>query len=367
MKLTFLILLGCLMQVSATVYSQATKFSFNIEDKQVVEVLKEIQDQSDFRFFYQREQVDVTRKVDLKVSDTSVEAILDELFKGQDITYNVLENNLIVIAPKTENFTSIASQQQKKISGKVTDSSRATLPGVSVVVKGTTTGVITDFNGNYSLSNIPENAILQFSFVGMKAQEVKVGNQATVNVVLVEETVALDEVVAIGYGTQKKGNLTGSVSQIKSDALQERAITGLGEAFAGQIAGVRHNRFPDDQERRLTIQMRGISSVTSSNKPLYVIDGTPIGDMQDFNPNDVASIEVLKDASSAAIYGARGSGGVVLISTKKGGGKPLFSFESYYGIQEVDKLLPMMNRDQFIAFSKYQKDLLYIRSGGQYE
>ncbi len=361
MKLTVFFLFLSVMSIAAGTYGQETRFDLNVKDATIIQLFDEIEHVTEFGFLFKTDQLDLNRHYTLDLKQANIDQILNEVLDKGQYNYTVIDRN-IVITRVGENATK--DGKPKTVSGKVTDSSGATLPGVSVVVKGTIIGVTTDFNGNYSLSNIPENAILQFSFVGMKAQEVKVGNQATMNVVLVEETVALDEVVAIGYGTQKKGNLTGSVSQIKSEALQERAITGLGEAFAGQIAGVRAQQVSGRPGAELTIQMRGISSVTSSNKPLYVIDGTPTSDIQDFNPNDIASIEVLKDASSAAIYGARGSGGVVLISTKKGSGKPIFSFESYYGLQQVDKLLPMMNRDQFIAFSKYQADLLYIRSGG---
>ena len=190
MKLTFFMMVVCLMEVSASVYSQATKFSFNVQGKQVVDVLKEIETQSDFRFFYQREQIDVTQKVDLKVTEGTVEKVLEELFRGQDVTCQVLKDNLIVITPRGVDFNRPGMvQQQRTISGRVTDSSGAPLPGVSVVIKGTITGTITNAEGKYTFANAPSNVTLVFSFVGMRSQEISTSGKSFIDVVLEEETI----------------------------------------------------------------------------------------------------------------------------------------------------------------------------------
>ncbi len=321
MKLTFFILLCCLMQVSASVYSQATKFSFNFQNKQVIDVLKEIEEKSDFRFFYQREQVDVTRKVNLVVTDRSVESVLDELFKGQGISYRVMNDNLIIISPNSEKALLPASnQQQRSVSGKVTDSSGNPIPGVSIIVKGTTIGTITDNNGNYSISIIPKNTSLQFSFIGMRTQEITVGDKSKIDVVLEEETVGIEEVVAIGYGVQKKTNLTGAVQQITSKELENRPVISVGQGLQGLIPNLniaissgRANAIPD-------LNIRGMESL-SGGQPLIIIDGVPAS-MEEFmaiNTNDVASVSTLMDAASSAIYGARSAFGVVLVTTKDAG------------------------------------------------
>ncbi len=269
MKLTFIILMGCLMQVSASVYSQTTKFSFNIQNKQVLDVLKEIEDKSNFRFFYQREQVDVTRKIDLKVTERNVETILDELFRNQGVLYKVLPDNLIIITPHIgkQSVTGL-NQQQKSVSGKVTDTSGAPLPGVSVLIKGTSQGTVTDSDGNYSISSVPERATLQFSFVGMKIKETTVGTQTTINATLEDETIGLEEVVAVGYGTQKKVNLTGSITAVNASELSTISTSNLSNTLAGRAPGVNITGNSGLMGASSEIRIRG-----GFGEPLFVIDG----------------------------------------------------------------------------------------------
>ena len=360
--------MSCLVQVSATVYSQTTKFSFNIQSRQVVDVLKEIEDKSDFRFFYQREQVDVTRKVDLNISDKSVEIILNELFKDQGISYKVMPDNLIIITPDNKKDLSepATTQQQKSVTGKVTDTAGVPLPGVTVSIKGTTNGTITDSNGTYSLSSVPDNARLSISFVGMRSREIQISGKTQINVTLSEDVINLDEVVTIGYGTVKKSNLTSSISKITSDAIQNRPVSTLSEVFQGQLAGVNAQAtsggIPGED---LTIRIRGINTINGNSSPLYVIDGVPRDNMRDINPSDIAAIQILKDASATSIYGSRGANGVVLIETKTGSGKPTITFDSYYGYQTPEKKLDLMSGPQWIAYQMYYRNASYIRLGGK--
>ena len=202
MKLTFLLTVVCFLHTSATVYSQATKFNFEMKNQRIQDALREIEKNSDFRFFYQREQVDVERKVDLNITDKTVEEILPELFKGQEVVFDVRQDNLILIKPEkgaiessTEFYT---QQQQNSVSGKVTDSKSQPIPGVTVIIKGTTTGTITDTEGNYTLNNVPDDAVLQFSFVGMLTQVILVESQTNINVTLELDAIGIEEVVAIG-------------------------------------------------------------------------------------------------------------------------------------------------------------------------
>lgn len=365
MKLTFIILMACLMQVSATVYSQATKFSMNLQNQQVVDVLKEIEEKSDFRFFYQREQVDVTRTVTIKVKDRTVESILDELFKDRGVSYRVLQDNLIILTP--ENGRSVmpgSVQQQKSVKGKVSDSSGNSIPGASVVVKGTTIGTITDAEGTFSLSNVPNNAVLQFTFVGMKPTEISVGNQTVVNVTMTVESYGIDEVVAIGYGTQKKSNLTTSIAKIDNESIKERPIVSMGEAFAGQLSGVRAQNTSGIPGSELVIRIRGVNTINGNSSPLYVIDGVPRDNMTDINPGDVASIQVLKDASATSIYGSRGANGVILIETKQGAGATAITVEAYYGLQDPVTMMDFMNGDEWTAYQIYARNETYLRTGG---
>jgi len=205
---------------------------------------------------------------------------------------------------------------QNAISGKVTDSAGATLPGVSVIVKGTTEGIITSSDGRFSLSNVSGSATLVFSFVGMKTQEVKVGSQSSINIVLEEETIGLDEVVAVGYGTQKKANLTGSVSMVTSAKLENRPITSIGQGLQGVIPNLNITLRNGDPTTSADFNIRGFTSINGGN-PLILVDGVPM-DLERINPSDIASINVLKDASAAAVYGARAAFGVILVETKKG-------------------------------------------------
>lgn len=348
MKLTFIILMGCLMQVSATVYSQATKFSFNFQNKQVLEVLKEIEEQSEFRFFYQREQVDVTRKIDLKVIEKNIEVVLAELFKDQGISYKVLQDNLILIAPNSEIPGSNGLNQQKKsISGKVTDISGAPLPGVSVVVKGTTTGVITDADGKFEVNNLPANAVLQFSFVGMKQKEVVVGAQASVNVQLEDETIGIEEVVAVGYGTQKKVNLTGAITAVKIKDLSSITTPNLSNTLAGRSPGVNITGNSGLLGATSDIRIRG-----GFGEPLFVIDGI-VRDKTAFDAleaNEIDQLSFLKDAATASIYGSQAGNGVVLVTTRSGEAqKPVFNYQASYSFMKTTQEL---FSDQFTAIDE---------------
>jgi TonB-linked SusC/RagA family outer membrane protein len=367
MKLTLCIILFSFLGAMATdLYSQTTKLSLDLKNTSVKEVLGNIENQSEFFFLYSEKIINVNREINIEVRGSSIEKILDKIFAGTNINYTVKGRQIVLTTPEANPFdTTSSSHQQKSITGKVTDISGTPLPGVSVVIKGTTSGTITDAEGNYTMSNTPTNAIIQFSFVGMKVQEVKIAGKTTLNIKLEEETIGLDEVVAVGYGTVKKQDLTGSVSKIKSEALEGRAITSLAEAFAGQLAGIKAQQTSGKPGAELNIKIRGTSTINASNAPLYVIDGIP-GDMKDLNPNDVASIEILKDASSSAIYGARGAAGVVLVTTKNGKkGLPTFNFDAYYGLQKVDKVLDVMNRDEYIAFNIWGRNEAYLRTGGK--
>lgn len=230
-------------------------------------------------------------------------------------------------------------QQQKSVSGKVTDLANSPIPGVSVVVKGTTAGTTTDGNGNYSLNNVPENATLQFSFVGMKSQEIAFAGKSVVNVTLEDETIGIEEVVAVGYGTQKRVNLTGSVSTIDSKYLQSRSITQMSQALQGRMAGVTvtQNFGPPGSDGG-TIRIRGIGTL-GNNNPLVLIDGIE-GSINDINPNDIENISVLKDAASASIYGSRAAAGVILVTTKRGNKNEKMSvtYDGMIGMQVATRL-----------------------------
>ncbi|WP_163708742.1 TonB-dependent receptor [Mangrovibacterium lignilyticum] len=327
MKLTAVFILTLLFQVNASVYSQNTKFNGDYRGKSIREVFTMIENQSHYRFFFNDDLIDIDKRVDFSVKDDNVEVILEHLFEGSDIQYKILDNNLIVL---TTNDNPSYSQQVDAVSGKVTDKDGDVLPGVTVVVKGTTIGTVTDADGYFHLKLKPNATVLIFSFVGMETMEVPIEGQTDFNISMVESSIGLEEVVAIGYGVQKKESLTGAISGISSDDLERVHATTVSSALAGKIAGVTF-RMPDGRPgASANIQIRNMGD------PLYVIDGIQkdAGQFNNISPNDIESITVLKDAS-AAIYGVRAANGVVVVTTKRGklGTKNRISVDAYMGWQ----------------------------------
>ena len=254
--------------------------------------------------------------------------------------------------------------QQKTITGQVTDENNESLPGVNVLVKNSTLGTVTDMDGNYRL-NAPNDAeTLVFSSIGYTTQEAPLDNRTVVDVSMAPNVQSLSEVVVIGDGEVKKANLTGSIAKITDRAIEDRPVANLGEAFQGQLAGVRAQSTSGRPGEAPTIRIRGANSINGNSEPLYVIDGVPRDNMADLNPNDIASIQILKDAASTSIYGARGGNGVVLIETKNGSGKPSISFQSYVGISQAEKMLDNMNGEEFVAYNIYRRNVDYLREGG---
>ncbi|NEW82691.1 MAG: SusC/RagA family TonB-linked outer membrane protein [Mariniphaga sp.] len=354
MKLTTLLLFIPFFQVAAHSYAQETRLNLKFEKETLENVFSKIEQSSDFSIFYKNELIKNSKEVSGDFKNVLIFEVLDQILKTENLTYSVKDKLIMIVAKESETNATTSQQQGKKVTGKVTDSTGGSLPGVSVVVKGTTTGVVTDNNGTFSLANVPENATLQFSFVGMKTLEIAIGTKKAINVKLVEDAIGLEEVVAVGYGTQKKTDLTGSVASVSAANLKERAATNFGEAMIGQIAGVQIqqiNGAPGGEG--LSVRIRGTGSITQSSEPLYVVDGYPMegGAFRLLNPSDIESMQVLKDASSTAIYGSRGANGVVIINTKKGkAGAPVVNFNMYTGIQQREKTIDMMNRDQYVSW-----------------
>ncbi|WP_428741921.1 SusC/RagA family TonB-linked outer membrane protein [Tenacibaculum sp.] len=241
---------------------------------------------------------------------------------------------------------------QMTVSGNVSDVN-GPIPGVNVILKGTSTGAATDFDGNYTISNVPSNGVLVFSYVGYKSQEVSINNQNQINVLLESDMAALDEVVVIGYGTQKKESVTGSMVTVKGEDLGQVQTSSFQQALQGRAAGVNISTTSTRPGSNNTvIRIRGVRSLNADNNPLIVLNGIPFfGGLNDINMNDIASLDILKDASATAIYGSRGANGVILITTKSGkkGQKAKFSYNTYYATKEVFAKFPMMNAEQFKA------------------
>ncbi|MBN2636873.1 MAG: TonB-dependent receptor [Prolixibacteraceae bacterium] len=355
MKLTTILILAGLMQVSASVYSQATKFSLKADEKPIVDVLKDIEETSKFRFFYIREQVDVERQVSINTKEATVEEILDDIFSGEGISYEVLDDNLIILKPeintlKLNSASKLDTElQQKTVTGRVLDVNNQPLPGVTVVIKNTTQGTITGADGEYSIPNVSEDATLVFSFIGMIREEIPVAGMTEINVVLVSDYIGLEEVVAIGYGVQKKSNITGSIASVKSSDLENRTSTDAAQALQGKAAGVQIVNSSGAPGKSASIQIRGFSS-NSKTEPLIIVDGLKVTSLDYLDPENIESVEILKDGASAAIYGIEAGNGVILVTTKSGTGEGSFFYNMQYTTQKIANLPDLMNAQQYMEY-----------------
>lgn len=344
MKITLLLTCLLTLSVSGSVYSQNTLLNLDLKDKTVRDVLKSIEKQSSFRFFYNDEFTDLNRSITLTADDKTIEDVLAIVFNKADVTYKVLENNLVVISPVTY-------VQQLVITGTVNDSKGEPIPGVNILVKGTSIGSITDMDGKYSITVPTEDAILQFSYIGYLPEEREVKGLQVIDMIMVEDIKNLEEVVVIGYGISKKRDLTGAVTSVKTERIENEKPQAVQDLLRGNIAGLSVG-FSTLAKGGGDFEVRGRNNVrsTSSNTPLFVLDGVIYqGAMEDINPNDIQSIDVLKDASSSAVYGAKAANGVILITTKKGkSGKPIINVASSVGIAQMATMQDVYDPEGFV-------------------
>ncbi|MCI7356598.1 MAG: TonB-dependent receptor [Parabacteroides sp.] len=318
-SLFFACLIGSAGLVQATnTYAQTTTVSLHVENQTVGDVLQQIESKTDFSFFFNNRHVDLNRQVSISMNETNIFKILDAVFDGTDVVYQVVDNR-IVLSKRNETLP-LVQQSGKKITGTVLDATGMPVIGANVMVKGTTNGTITDMDGKFSL-DVEEGAILVVSYIGFSNQEIKVGNQTSLSVTLKEDSKALDEVVVVAFGTQKKSNLTASVATVDAEALANRPVANVSQALQGVSPGL--NIMAANEGGALnsnpSINIRGTGTIGegSSSAPLVLIDGVE-GDMNLINTQDIENISVLKDAGASAIYGSRAAFGVILITTKKG-------------------------------------------------
>jgi TonB-linked SusC/RagA family outer membrane protein len=360
MKLTIFMMAITLVHATASVYSQTARLTLTGKNIPLAEVFKQIEEQSEFSFFYNVRQVDLDKRVDVNFENQLVEKILHEVLSETNLTFSV-NNRLIVIHQKdlAEKNLSELQQPQNMVGGKVADERGNPLPGVTVVVKGKALGTVTDANGNYSLSNVQPDAVLVFSFVGMKTQEIMPNGKTTINVQMVEEMLGIEEVVAIGYGTIKKKDLTGSVASVDGATIANRQTTQLSQSLQGTMPGVTVTRSSSEPGSDATIRVRGITTLSDSN-PLVIVDGVP-GNLNDVNPDDVQDISVLKDASSASIYGARAAAGVILITTKRAkAGQVNMEYTFNYGIETITSFPEVVGARRYLEM---MNELLWNDAG----
>jgi TonB-linked SusC/RagA family outer membrane protein len=355
MKLTIALTLICILTSNANSWSQGSKLSVNLPEASIAQVLKELENQSGFYFFYNKEELERQELVAFEVENVSIQQALDQLLRKTDLTYKVIDR-YILISKKGDTGQMAQQPDLRTIGGKVTDNQRMALPGVTIVIKGTTAGTITDSNGIYTLPNVPGNAVLVFSFVGMRTKEIPVAGKTSVNVELEEETIGIEEVVAIGYGTMKKSDLTGSVVSVTTDELNKFPTANVTEMLRGQAPGVQVSLSDPSPGGASTVRIRGNRSLSSSQNPLYLVDGMIVPNINDLNSSDIESIEILKDASSQAIYGSRASNGVVLISTKRGiAGKITVDLNSYAGFQQFDRNFSLYSPEEWLELRFWAK------------
>ncbi len=297
-------------------YAQKTLLNVNSKGKMVSEILNEIEQETEFTFFYNNRQVDVKRRVSFYAKSENIFKILDKIFEGTGVVYKVLDKS-IILSNSTVNASLGNFLQQGNIKGKVVDTNGEPIIGANVVVVGTSNGTISDVEGNFTIS-ASQGDVLKVSFIGFVDKTVTVAEQTTLQIVLAEDAKTLDEVVVIGYGTAHKSSLTGALSQVSSESFAEQNVTRVDEALQGRAAGIQVSNTVGAPGGDVRIRVRGANSVLGDNSPLFVIDGFVGADFNLLNPNDIKSMEILKDASSTAIYGSRGANGVILITTKSG-------------------------------------------------
>lgn len=335
------------------------KVTIQLENSTLREALAKIERIADVKFFFQTQVVPVNEKISIVAKQERLGDVLNELLSEKNIKYDadgdhiILTRKLAMLQPDgkgSELFYSYAFQ----VSGLVMDETKQPVPGVNIIEKGTTNGTTSDANGRYTLSVKDEDAILVFSFIGFTAQEIRVGSRTDIDVSMVPDAQTLNEVVVVGYGDVRKSDLTGAISSIKSKEITATGVANVGQALQGRAAGVSVTSNSGVPGGGVTIRIRGTGSINSGNDPLYVVDGIQLGSGPNaitfLNPSDIESIEVLKDASAASIYGAQGANGVVLITTKRGKeGAPRISFDAFYGSKSLNETLKPADAAEFGA------------------
>ncbi|HEX8022569.1 SusC/RagA family TonB-linked outer membrane protein, partial [Mucilaginibacter sp.] len=377
MRITFSQLL-IIMLMTGMSYARPTsaqtildkKITLTVEERTLVEVLKVLAKKHQVQFVYNQDIIQPQEKVSATFNDQSLKDVLDQLLFKYNINYEVFKNKVILMKalPAEGQAASQASAPDLKISGKVVDEKNQPLIGVSVSVKGTTRGTVTDINGDFSITIARASDILVFKYIGFLTLERTAEGAAPLTIKLTADAKALSEVVVIGYGTKKKIDLTGTVSSIQAEEITRANATGTQDAMQGRIAGVDIKRGSGKPGSDFSVEIRGANSITGNTQPLYVIDGVPVAvngspsnPVNDINPADIERIDILKDASSTAIYGSRGANGVVLVTTKRGSkGSSRIIYTGYQGIVNPYHLPPVMDGPTFV---NYVRDFFNAQAG----
>lgn len=349
--LKYILLMGLFLFSFTLRAKQSALISLNKNKTTIRAILNEIEQSTSYSFLYNNNIVDTDKEaVSINVKNKPLKDVLNNIFEDTDIAYTIVDNQIILSLKQKDASNSALEQKQdgtkqaNAISGVITDSRTGEfLPGVSVVVKGTTNGTVTDVDGRYTL-NAPSDATLVFSYIGFIPQELKISGKKTLDIGMQEDARSLEEVVVVGYSTQKKADLTGAVSSVDMNKLGDMAVTGLNSALQGRMSGVTVLQSSGAPGAASSIRIRGMGTF-GNNDPLYIIDGVPADNMDDVSPSEIERVDVLKDAASAAIYGSRAANGVVIIQTKKGKetGKINVTFNMYHGFSSPQKKIDVLN------------------------
>ncbi|MEJ6980611.1 TonB-dependent receptor [Pedobacter sp. P351] len=348
MKLTLVLIALTFMQIRAATFAQ--NVSVSAKNAPLKQVLAQIRKQTGYDFLYNNISFKQLPSVSIEVKNQDLLEVLDNIFQGQPVRY-VINNKTILISKKPEIATNV--REDVTITGIVTDEKAEPLPGVTVKLKGSFLNAVTDNNGKFSLKISEPKGVLVFSFIGFMTLEYPISNQRNINIVLKESVSDLSEVVVVGYGTVKRSDLTGSVVSVKQSQITSTPVTNVLETLQGKVAGMDLTRSSGETGAGMNFTIRGNRSLNASNSPLVIVDGIQYGSYIDINPNDIESIEVLKDASSTAIYGSRGANGIILITTKAGkNGKTKVEFNNYYGLNTLSDYPYASNTSQYVAITR---------------
>ncbi len=358
MKLTFLLTFLLVVSASANTYSQMLKLSLNFDNVKIEQVLHEIEESSQFVFLYEQNTIDKTLNRTINVKDESIEFILTELFSGTNVKYKIDDRQILLYNESQPELKTVISEsttqttQKLTVTGKISDSKGEVVPGASVLIQGTNIGTVSNMDGIYTLTNVPPDAVLVISFIGMQQTEVRVDGKTNIDISLRPDVIGLDEVVAVGYGTVKRADITGAVASVKGENLASNPVPNVAQAMQGRLLGVNVSSQDGRPGASMSIRVRGGGSITQSNDPLYIVDGFPVGTISDIPASEIESIDVLKDAASTAIYGARGANGVIMVTTKSGkAGKVKVSYDAYMKVGTVAKTLETLSAQDYILNS----------------
>lgn len=346
MKITTLFLILTVLSANASMYSQNIAMDLQVNNKSVREILKMIENQSDFRFVYNDDFADLNKTFNGDFKAEGIENILGQLLENSNVTYKILENNVVVITPVKENI-----HKQVRITGTIKDASTGeSLPGVNIQIQGSTQGTISDTEGKYTLQVNESAGNLIFSYVGYATRTITLTGQTVIDVELVLDVLALEEVLVIGYGVQKKSLVTGAIATVSGEDMGSSSITRAEQALQGRSAGVQVISTSGAPGSEMKVRIRGYSSNANAD-PLYIVDGVKTANISHIPPQDIVNMEVLKDAASSAIYGAEGANGVVIITTRKGkSGYTSVDYDFQYTFQNIGRTPEMLNAQEYAAY-----------------